>query len=139
VPNWKGPAEIIDINDTNAKIKLKNKIKVLNVAKLTHFFKIVKKYEDEEDDTSQNFNQNPDQALKDFSDIFNQAHSDRPITRAKDKIIEYKYAAQLALILLKRETENIDSLCNPSDHCAECESKDTYFEKKICFNSSGVN
>jgi hypothetical protein len=24
VPNWKGPGEIIDINDTNAKIKFKN-------------------------------------------------------------------------------------------------------------------
>ncbi len=33
VPNWKGPGEIIDINDTNAKIKFKKKIKVLNVAK----------------------------------------------------------------------------------------------------------
>ena len=37
VPNWKGPGEIIDINDTNAKIKFKNKVKVLNVAKLKHF------------------------------------------------------------------------------------------------------
>jgi hypothetical protein len=26
-PNWKGPGEIININDTNAKIKFKNKIK----------------------------------------------------------------------------------------------------------------
>ncbi len=24
VPNWKGPTKIIDINDTNAKIKIKN-------------------------------------------------------------------------------------------------------------------
>ncbi len=54
VPNSKGPAQIIDINDTNAKIKLKNKIKVLSVAKLKHFFKNVKKSEDEEDDASQN-------------------------------------------------------------------------------------
>jgi hypothetical protein len=38
VPNWKGSAEIIDINDTNAKVKLKNKIKVVNVSKLKHFF-----------------------------------------------------------------------------------------------------
>ncbi len=27
VPNWKGPGEIIDINDTNAKIKLKIKLR----------------------------------------------------------------------------------------------------------------
>jgi hypothetical protein len=31
VPNWKGPAEIIDINATNAKIKIGNKVKVLNI------------------------------------------------------------------------------------------------------------
>jgi hypothetical protein len=54
VPNWKRPAEIIDINDTNAQIKLKNKIKVLSVAKLKHFFKNVKKSEDEAGDASQN-------------------------------------------------------------------------------------
>jgi len=33
----------------------------------------------------------------------------------------------LALILLKSETENIDSLCHPSDNCTQCESEDTYF------------
>jgi len=26
VPNWKGTGEILDINDTNTKIKFKNKI-----------------------------------------------------------------------------------------------------------------
>jgi hypothetical protein len=64
VPNWKGPGEIIDINDTNAKIKLKNKIKVLNAAKLKHFFKNVKKSQAKEGDTNQNFNQDQDEALK---------------------------------------------------------------------------
>ena len=34
MPNWKGPGEIIDINDTNARIKFKNKVKVLNVANI---------------------------------------------------------------------------------------------------------
>jgi hypothetical protein len=48
VPNWKGPGEIIDINDTNAKIKFKNKIKVPNVAKLKHFFENIEKSEDKE-------------------------------------------------------------------------------------------
>ncbi len=33
--NWKDPAEIID--DTNTKVKFKNKI-VLNVTKLIHYF-----------------------------------------------------------------------------------------------------
>jgi len=80
VPNRKGPGEIIDINDTNAKIKFKNKIKVLNVAELKHFYEKVKKSEDKEVDANQRFNQNinqnEDQAVKDFSDIFNQVHID---------------------------------------------------------------
>jgi hypothetical protein len=139
VPNWKGPTEIIDINDTNAKVKLKNEIKVLNVAKLKHFFKNVKKSEEEEDDTNKLFNQNSDQVLKDFTDIFNQAHSRGPITRAQAKLIKYKDAAQLALILLKSETENIDSLCDPSDNCPGCESEDPNFVRETCFNSSGAN
>ncbi len=57
VPNWKGPGKIIDINDTNAKIKFKNKIKVLNVAKLKHFYENVEKSVETEGDANQ-FNQN---------------------------------------------------------------------------------
>jgi hypothetical protein len=137
VPNWKGPGKIIDINDSNAKINFKNKIKVLNVAKLKHFFENVEKCKDKEGDAEQRFNQmqnlnqNDEQALKDFSDIFNQMHNDGPITRAKAKLIKYKDVAQLVLILLKSETDIIDSLCNPSDKCAQCESEDTYFANKI--------
>jgi hypothetical protein len=37
VPAFKAPAEIIDINDTNAKVKISNKIKALNVSKLKLF------------------------------------------------------------------------------------------------------
>ncbi len=105
MPNWKGPGEIIDINDTNAKIKFKNKIKVLNVAKLKHFYQNVGKSVDKEGDArqfNQNFNQPNVKALTDFSDIFNKAQSEGPITRAKAKLIKYKDAAQLALILIKK-------------------------------------
>ena len=104
VPNWKGPGKIIDINDTIAKIKFKNKIKVLNVAKLKHFYKNVEKSvekESEDEQFNQDFNQTKEKALTDFSDIFNKAQSEGPITRAKAKLIKYKDAAQLALILLK--------------------------------------
>ncbi len=102
VPNWKGPGEIIDINDTNAKIKFKNKIKVLNVAKLKHFYENVEKSA-ENDSEAEDFNQHSEKALTDFNDIFNKAHSEGPITRAKAKLIKYKDAAQLALLLLKSE------------------------------------
>ncbi len=129
VPNWKGPGEIIDINVTNAKIKFKNKIKVLNVAKLKHFYENVEKSvekEGEADQFNQNFNQPDEKVLKDFNDIFNKAHSEGPITWAKAKLIKYKDVAQLALILLKSETDNINSLCDPSDNCGRCESEETY-------------
>jgi hypothetical protein len=36
-PQFTGPGEVIDINDTNAKVKINNKIKVLNVNKLKKF------------------------------------------------------------------------------------------------------
>ncbi len=34
-PQFKGPGEVNDINDTNARVKINNKIKVLNVKKLS--------------------------------------------------------------------------------------------------------
>ncbi len=36
-PTFTGPSVIIDINDSNAKVKINNKIKVLNVNKLKIF------------------------------------------------------------------------------------------------------
>jgi hypothetical protein len=36
-PTFTGPGEIIDINETKAKVKINNKIKVLNVNKLKLF------------------------------------------------------------------------------------------------------
>jgi hypothetical protein len=129
VPDWKGPGKIFDINDTNAKIKFKNKIKGLNVTKLKHFYENVEKSVEKGSDArqfNQNFNQPDEKALQDFSDIFNKAHSEGPITRAKAKLIKYKDAAQLALILLKSETDNINSLCDPNDNCGRCESGETY-------------
>jgi hypothetical protein len=53
-----------------------------------------------------------------------------PITRAQGKSIKYKDSVQLALSLLKSKMDNIDSLCDPNKHCAECESEDTYFKNQ---------
>jgi hypothetical protein len=52
--------------------------------------------------------------------------SEGPITRVKAKLIKYKDVAQLALILLKSETDTINSLCDPSNNCACCESEENY-------------
>jgi hypothetical protein len=100
---------------------------VLNVAKLKHFYENVKKSVEKERDANQfnqNFNQPNEKALTDFNDIFNKAHSEGPITRAKAKLIKYKDAAQLALLI--SETDTINSFCDPSDNCGCCESEETY-------------
>ncbi len=69
-PSFKGPGEIIDINDTNAKVKINNKIKILNANKLKHFL------------TESDSDINPE--LQDFN--FNDFSSDKPLTPAHCKI-----------------------------------------------------
>jgi hypothetical protein len=65
-PTFTGPGEIIDIDDTNAKVKINNKIKILNVNKLKLFLK---------DNESKQ-----DQTFLDYD--FNDSSSDKPLTRA---------------------------------------------------------
>ncbi len=48
----------------------------------------------------------------------------------EQKQTKCKDAAPLALILLKSENENIDSLCNPENNCPSCESEDSYFPNR---------
>ncbi len=64
--------------------------------------------------------------------FLNQTQPSGPITRAQAKLIKYKDTAQLALMLLQDEKPsiNINSLCDPSEHCAECEGKEEYFQIK---------
>jgi hypothetical protein len=83
-PKFNGPGEIIDINDTNAKVKINNKIKVLNVNKLKLFLQ--EEHSDLQDLSFQNFS------------------SDIPLTCPRAKLINYKNAAQLALIMLNEES-----------------------------------
>jgi transposase InsO family protein len=114
-PTYTGPGEIIDINDTNAKVKINNKIKILNVNKLKLFL------QDHQSDEEQTF--------LDYN--FNDAESDKPLTRARAKLINYKNAAQLALLMLKEEggyseVETIDSLC--SEPCPSCDTENDYFK-----------
>jgi len=54
-PTFTGPGEIIDINDTNAKVKINNKIKILNMNKLKLFLQN-NDSEDEQAFLNYNFN-----------------------------------------------------------------------------------
>jgi hypothetical protein len=67
----KGPGEIIDINDTNAKVKIGNKIKVLNMNTLKVF---LQEHKSETDTELQDLN-------------FNDYQNDKPITCAHAKLI----------------------------------------------------
>jgi hypothetical protein len=66
----------------------------------------------------------------DFTDY----RSDKPITCARAKLINYKNAAHLALLMLSKEggdysdilKENIDSQCDGP--CAPCDSENDYFK-----------
>jgi hypothetical protein len=62
---------------------------------------------------------------------FNDTSSDKPLTRAHTKLINYKNAAHLALLMLKEEGgssdfETIDSLC--SEPCPSCGTENDYFK-----------
>jgi len=112
-PTFTGPGEIIDINDTNAKVKINNKIKVLNVNKLKIF---LQSDESEENQTFLDYN-------------FNDTSSDKPLTRARTKLINYKNAVQLALLMFNEEGgssefETIDSLC--SEPCPSCDTENDF-------------
>ncbi len=114
-PTFTGPGEIIDINDTNAKVKINNKIKILNLNKLKLF---LQEHESEQEQTFLDYN-------------FNDTSSDKPLTRACAKLINFKNAANLALLMLKEEggysdLETIDSLC--SEPCPSCDTENDYFK-----------
>jgi hypothetical protein len=111
VPAFKGLGEIIDINDTNALVKIGNKIKVLNVNKLKLF---------QQEKTSET-----DTKLQDLN--FLDYHTDGSITFAHARLINYKNAVHLALLMLNEEGGvNIDSLCDQP--CVACDSENDYFK-----------
>jgi hypothetical protein len=77
-------------------VKIKNKIKVLNVAILKHF---------NSDNTRNSEN-------TDFEELNFNHSQNRPITRVDTKLIHYKNAAQLTLSILQEEEDtNISLMC----------------------------
>jgi hypothetical protein len=110
-PAFKGPAKIIDLNDTNAKVKIGNKIKVLNINKLKLF---LQQQTCDTDTETQNLN-------------FNDAPRDGPITRARAKLIKFKDTAHLTLLMLSEEGETeINSMCDGP--CPSCDTENEYFK-----------
>ena len=117
-PNWIGPYQIIDINDTNAKLQIKNKQKVVNIARLKMFV-----------EEATNRSSQGDQRLLQgdpglFLDQQDQPLS-RPMTRAFKKLTDLKNAATMAISLLSNiEAEecngNIFDENFDKYHCKNC-------------------
>jgi transposase InsO family protein len=119
-PNWIGPYQIIDINDTNAKLQIKNKQKVVNIARLKMFV-----------EEATNRSSQGDQRLLQgdpglFLDQQDQPLS-RPMTRAFKKLTDLKNAATMAISLLSNiEAEECDGNIFDANfdkyHCKNCYS-----------------
>ncbi len=114
-----GPYEIIDLNDNNAKIKIKNKLKVVNIARIKPFLEEPNTRLFEDDSSpSQDLPNGLDQGqLTGFPK--------RPMTRAFQKLQDLKNAASLAIAILTEENEDIcegnifDKDFN-KNHCQNC-------------------
>jgi hypothetical protein len=90
-PNWIRPYEIVDVNDTNSKLKIKNKLKIVNIARLKPFVEETKTCLSQ--DNSRSSQSDPglsqdQQANRTLS---------RPMTRAFKKLTDLKNAASLAI------------------------------------------
>jgi hypothetical protein len=98
-PKWLGAYKIVDLNDNNAKLEIKsNKFKIVNCSRLKPFLE--NNYTNvcpEENRLSQG-----DPSL--FQDT-NTEISNRPITRALKKLIDYKNAATIAISFLQEDFE----------------------------------
>ena len=94
-PNWIGPYEIVDINDTNAKLKIKNKLKVVNIARL-------KRFVEEATTCSSESDQCLDQDDPGLSQDQQDQSLSRPMTRAFKKLTDLKNAAAMAISLLSK-------------------------------------
>jgi len=84
-PKWSGPVEIIDVNDTNVKVRTpKGKIKLLNVMRIKKFF--------EEDGHAQN--------EEHYEELDLPTNTSRPMTRALSKLIKQRQATSIAINLI---------------------------------------
>jgi hypothetical protein len=115
-PKWLGPYIIVDLNENNAKLQIKNnKFKIVNCARLKPFFEVTNDTVcPEEMRLSQG-----DPSL--FQDT-NTLPPSRPITRALQKLIDYKNAATMAISFLQEDfdcpytfTKNYTQYC-----CDKC-------------------
>ncbi len=132
----------MDINDTNAKLQIKNKLKIVNVARLKKF---VEEAPNRSSESDQRLSQGDPGLVQDQQD----QPPHRPMTRAFKRLTDLKNAATMAISLLSNiQTEecygNIFDANFDKYHCKNCYNGITTFLslpnlkqifKKACDNS----
>jgi hypothetical protein len=124
-PTWIGPYEIVDVNDTNAKLKIKNEVKIVNIARMKPFVEEATKCLSQDDSHSFQGNQCLPQDDPGLSQDQLDQRPSRPMTRAFKKLIDLKNAASMAIAMLQdvdqEECEgNIFSEIYNKNHCKNC-------------------
>ena len=124
-PNWIGPYEIIDLNDNNAKLKIKNsKLKVVNVARIKPYLEepTIRLSQDApcSSESNQRLSQDDPCLSKD-----NPQTPQRPMTRAFQRLTDLKNAATMAIAILQEESSedcfgNMFSDNYNKNHCKNC-------------------
>jgi hypothetical protein len=115
-PNWTGPYEIIDINDNNAKLKIKNKLKVVNIARIKPFL----------EEPNIRLSQDDSSPFQDSPNGLDQGQLTglprRPMTRAFQKLQDLKNAASLAIAILQEDNCDGNPFSDNFDknHCSNC-------------------
>jgi hypothetical protein len=103
-PKWLGPYKIVDLNENNVKLKIKqNKFKIINISRLKAFH----------EDTTSRLSQDNLHLSQGNPSLFQDSHQNfpqRPMTRALKKLIDYKNAATMAISILHHEIKQIGIL-----------------------------
>jgi hypothetical protein len=119
LPNWTGPFQIVDLNDNNTKIQIKNKLKIVNIARIKPFLEEpTTRLPQDDSSSSQSSPTGLDQGpINGFPK--------RPMTRAFQKLQDLKNAATLAIAILTEDNDgkcygNIFSENFNKNHCKNC-------------------
>jgi hypothetical protein len=118
-PNLTGPYDIIEVNDNNAKIKIKNKLKVVNIARIKPFLEEpTTRLSQDDSSSSQSSPSGLDQSQT-------PGFPNRPMTRAFQKLQDLKNAASLAIAILTEDNKNkcygnIFDKNYDKNHCQNC-------------------
>lgn len=90
-PKWQGPYKILDLNDNNACLEIKNKSKIVNVQRIKPYFEAKTTETKNRNELDLSRNKNLDQSIS------------RPFTRAMARLQQLQDSAQMAMDIIQEE------------------------------------